>query len=123
MKWNNELYWVNEMNRESEKHMTTIERLKNLQPAREDLDTLVLMAATAGTFRESYTANKLPVPEWLVVAARDLDKEIKQRRIEYAAKRKTEIAQSKRAMRTREQKLADLEKEEQALNDIIAESV
>lgn len=87
------------------------QKLKNLDVEKTDLDEQVFLLATAEQVKGKYEVLLLPVPDWLENASKLLKLEIDLRRKDMLAKRKRELENGLAALRTAEEKRADMRAE------------
>ncbi len=88
-----------------------LERLKNLDFERLDVDEMVAMSAFARQIATEYDTLLLNRPEWLDVKTVELKREIQTRLADLRDKRMREIRAKIATLKTAEEKRADLAKE------------
>lgn len=85
--------------------------LKNLQIDRIDIDEAIALFGFGKTLSTLYGEFSLPVPEWLDDRLGALKKEIVERRRDYLENRLKEAKARRSALRTAEEKRADVDNE------------
>lgn len=95
--------------------MLELERLKGLQLARMDLDEMIALATYGRAVANGYSYYEVPKPKWLDDSLQQLDAQIRSRRREILEARLQEVRTRKEALKSREEKRADLDAEEAAL--------
>lgn len=88
-----------------------LDKLKNLDVQRPDLEELIYLSAMAKSLRTEYEAEQVEVPEWLDNSARTIKNEIRSRQADAVDKRRREIRSRLDALKTPSEKRAELEKE------------
>lgn len=88
-----------------------LDRLKNLDVARPDLEELVYLSAEAKMLRAEFELEGVEIPEWLDNTARELKREIRTRQADAVDKRVREIRSRLDALKTPSEKRAELESE------------
>ena len=88
-----------------------LDRLKNLDVQRPDLEELVFLSAQAKILRAEFEVENVDVPEWLDNSARALKREVRTRLANSVDKRVREIKSRLDALKTPSEKKAELEKE------------
>lgn len=94
-----------------------LEQLRNINLDRLDIDRAVELATVGKQVAATYTEFKVPVPGWLNDALTKLHGEITRRRADMLAARRNEINASLAALRTRDERVNDLQAELAKLND------
>lgn len=92
-----------------------LERLKNLDVERLDVDDLVALSAFGRQLTEEYKTLQIAAPEWLETRTAELKREIGTRTADIRAKRIREIKSRLAALKTTEEKKTDLAAELAAL--------
>lgn len=92
-----------------------MDKLKSLQLQRMDVDEMIELATWGRAMHNGYTHYDVPAPGWLQDSLEQLDGEIKRRRQELLQARLQEIRSRKQALKTREERRADLDAEEAQL--------
>ena len=88
-----------------------LEKLKNLDVDRPDLEELIYLSAQARALRAEFEAESVEVPEWLDNSARALKREVRTRLANSVDKRVREIKSRLDALKTPSEKKAELEAE------------
>lgn len=96
-----------------------LEKLKNLNVDRLDIEEAVALATWGRATQNGYTHYQVPAPKWLGDAIDTLDVEINRRRREMLLARKAELEANLTQLRTREERKADAQSELAALNDAL----
>jgi len=97
-----------------------LEKLKNLNIDRMDLDEAIALATLGRATANGYDYYKVPAPKWLENGLRMLDEEINRRRKELLQSRLREVEAEQTALRTREERRADLTAEHARLQAELA---
>lgn len=92
-----------------------MDKLKSLQLQRMDVDEMIELATWGRAMHNGYTHYDVPAPGWLQDSLEQLDAEIKRRRQELLQARLQEVRSRKQALKTREERRADLDAEEAQL--------
>lgn len=95
-----------------------IERLKNLDIERLDVDEMIAMSAFAKQLSAEYEALALDKPDWLGVKSTELKREINARLGDLRDKRIREIKARLNTLKSAEEKRADLQKELERLSAV-----
>lgn len=95
--------------------MVDLEKLKSFDADRVDMDEMITLSAAARIVVAEYESNKVPVPEWLVDGRTSLTRAIDSRRKDSVAKSLKEKKARREALRSSEEKKADLDKDIAAL--------
>jgi hypothetical protein len=106
--------------RKEVKTVTIIERLKNLDADKVDLDELITLSALAKVLRAEYEYYGAEAPAWLDQRLRALGRAIRLRQEDYVEKRLAEAKARLAALKPESEKREDLQKEIQALESRLA---
>jgi hypothetical protein len=96
-----------------------LERLRNLNIDRIDIDDAIELVTFGRVAETTYSGYQVPTPAWLKDSITALDGEIKSRRRDMLLARQKEIAARLSALKTRDEKKAELEAEQAKLNDAL----
>jgi len=88
-----------------------LERLKNLDLERLDVDEMVAMLAFAKSLAAEYQAQQAPAPEWVDTRAKELKREINTRLADMKEKRKKEIKAKLQSLKSAQERREELTKE------------
>lgn len=88
-----------------------LEKLRNLDVQRPDLEELVFLSATAKALRTEFEAENVDVPEWLDNTSRELKREIRTRQQDSIEKRVRDIRSRLDALKTPSEKRIELQSE------------
>lgn len=94
-------------------------RLRALNADREDIDDLVVLLTFGTLIGSNYASVGLPVPSWLTEATDTVRTEIASRRRDQLLKRQKELDREERALRTREERRLDLQREKEEISKLL----
>lgn len=97
-----------------------LERLKNLNIDRIDLDEAVALVAIGKMAQTTYAGFEVPAPRWLGESLETLSDEIRRRRREMLVARQRELAAQVSTLKSREERRADAEAELARINAQLA---
>lgn len=96
-----------------------LERLKNFDVERADVEELVALSAFARQLTEEYKLQLIASPEWLEIRTAELKREIGTRQADIRAKRVREIKAKLNGLKTAEEKRTELAAELAALESVV----
>lgn len=88
-----------------------LEKLKNFDPEKGDVDEMVVLSAFARNIAAEYAHLGIDQPEWLEVKHKEVLREVDTRLSDLRAKRIREIERSLAGLKSAEEKRADLKAE------------
>lgn len=97
-----------------------LERLKNFDLDRMDVDELVFLSALARTLKQEYEAVGAETPEWVDTRARELRREIRARHADLIEKRLREAKMRLEALKPASERRKDVEAEIARLEAMVA---
>lgn len=88
-----------------------IQKLKNLDLERMDLDDAIELLTVANSVHATYDTEQVDVPEWLDTSIRELKREIRARQQDSRERRLKELKARREALATTEEKRAKIDRE------------
>lgn len=99
-----------------------LEKLKNLDVERIDLDEAVELSAIGRVVKDEYEKNGAEAPTWIDDRLREVRREIRARQADMIDKRLREAKARRASLKTTEEKRADLDREIAELEKIAGAS-
>lgn len=88
-----------------------LQKLKNLDMERMDLDEAIELLSVANAMRVTYDAEQVEVPEWVDTSIRELKREIRSRQQDSRERRLKELKARREALATVDEKRAKIDRE------------